>query len=197
MAKGGARPRSGPVPDPQALRRQRDGKDWVRLPAQGRLAPAPEWPLAIVEPNEDELLKWRQLWTMPQSLIWEADQVYDLVAFYVRTYLEAMKPKASSQQRIFVRSLSGDLFLSPDALQRARYVIAGSEEDAAIAAASAPAGRGRSATPSARQRFTVVDGGEGAVDDTERPAGDAPAVEDDAPSWGTPDDEIDSGEPPF
>ena len=158
MAKGGARPRSGPSPDPQALKRQRDGKDWTVLPAEGRLAPAPEWPLAVVEPIEDEILKWRELWTMPQALVWEADRCFDLVAFYVRTYLEAMKPKASSQQRIFVRSLSADLLLSPDALMRARYVIAGSDEDAAIAAAVAnhPAGKARGGPRSARDRFTVV-----------------------------------------
>lgn len=159
MAHGGARSRSGPPPSVQSLARQRDGKEWTRLPAEGRLAPAPEWPLAVIEPSADELLKWRQMWTMPQALVWEADQAVDIVAFYVRTFLEAMKPKAGAQARTFVRTLSADLLLTPDSLMRARYVIAGSDDDRALQAAAEghPAGKGR--TPragSARDRFTVV-----------------------------------------
>lgn len=181
MARGGARPRSGRVPDPQALNRQRDGKEWTKLPSAGRLAPAPEWPLAVVEPTQEELLKWRELWTMPQALVWEADRAFDMVAFYVRTYLEAMHPKAGAQARAFVRTVSQDLLLTPEALLRARYVIAGSEEDAAIEAAISrhPAGRGgglHSGRPTAaRDRFTVV--GPPVDADEDEDAG-APAVED-------------------
>jgi hypothetical protein len=158
---GGARTYSGTAPDPYALRRQRDGKEWTKLPAAGRLAPAPEWPAAIAEPDEDELLKWREVWTLPQALIWEADNAYDLVAFYVRTYLEAMKPKAGAQARMFVRQLSNDLYLAPAALASGRYVIEGSEEARAIDAAVAthdgkPVRTRGPAKKSARDRFTVV-----------------------------------------
>lgn len=45
MAKGGARARSGPPPQFDALRRDRDRRDWIVLPAEGRDGPAPEWPL--------------------------------------------------------------------------------------------------------------------------------------------------------
>lgn len=48
MASGGARARSGPPPDPTALRRDRksDSAKWVILPAEGRQGPTPEWPLS-------------------------------------------------------------------------------------------------------------------------------------------------------
>lgn len=47
MASGGARARSGPPKDPEALRRDRksDAK-WTILPAEGRNGPTPEWPLS-------------------------------------------------------------------------------------------------------------------------------------------------------
>lgn len=175
---GGARVYSGPPPDPNALRRQRDGKEWVKLPASGRLDPAPEWPAAIDEPDEQELLKWRELWMLPQALIWEMDRAHDLVAFYVRTYLEAMKPKAGAQARMFVRQLSNDLYLAPAALASGRYVIDGTDEAMAIDAAVAshqpgtagPKRRGPS-KKSARDRLQVVETG---------PAEDEPVVPDEA-----------------
>lgn len=159
---GGARHYSGPPPDPNALRRQRDGKEWTKLPSVGRLGLAPEWPAAIPEPNEAEALKWRELWMLPQALIWEADHAHDLVAFYVRTYLEAMKPHAGAQARMFVRQLSNDLYLAPAALMSGRYVIQGTKEaqaiDAAIAThqAEQEKPRRRRGPGRAKERFTVV-----------------------------------------
>lgn len=172
---GGARSYSGPPPDPNALKRQRDGKEWTKLPSAGRLEPAPEWPAAIDPPNEDEHLKWRELWMLPQALIWEMDRAHDLVAFYVRTYLEAMKPKAGAQARMFVRQLSNDLFLAPMALAAGRYVIEGTAEARAIDAAVAdhaaavanPRRRGPGKAKSARERFTVVGETGPAADDEE------------------------------
>lgn len=162
IGSGGARTYSGPPPDPNALRRQRDGKEWTKLPAAGRLEPAPEWPAAIAAPDEQELLKWREVWTLPQALIWEVDRSHDLVAFYVRTFLEAMKPKAGAQARMFVRQLSNDLFLAPAALASGRYVIEGTADAQAIdnairsAAEASTRTRGPGKKPSARERFTVV-----------------------------------------
>lgn len=134
---GGARTHGGFPPDPNALTRQRDGKEWTKLPAAGRLGEPPEWPLAVLEPNEEELLKWRELWSLPQALIWEMDKAHDLVAFYVRTYLEGMQRHAGAQARTFVRQVSNDLFLTPMALAHGRYVIDGTDEARAIDAAVA------------------------------------------------------------
>lgn len=47
MPRGGARVKSGPPPDPNALRRDRpsDRDGWTLLPAGGRAARTPRWPL--------------------------------------------------------------------------------------------------------------------------------------------------------
>lgn len=160
VGSGGARSRSGgPLPDPYALKRQRDGKEWTKLPAAGRLEPAPEWPDEVDAPNEDELLMWRRIWMLPQSLVWEADHIHDMVAFYVRTYLEAMKPRAGAQARTFVGQMSEKLLLTPASLTQQRYVIDNSDDARAIDAALAD----HSATPkrggvkkSARERMGVI-----------------------------------------
>lgn len=69
MPKGGARARSGPAPDPNALRRERDVGEWTILPADGRPGSAPEWPLRGQSDREVEL--WDAMWSKPQALMWE------------------------------------------------------------------------------------------------------------------------------
>ena len=173
---GGARTRSGPAANPNALKRQRDGKEWTKLPAAGRLALAPEWPDEVAEPNDEELLMWRRVWTLPQALVWEADHAEDMVAFYVRTYLEAMQPRAGAQARTFVGQMSEKLLLTPGSLSQQRYVIEGSDEARAIdaankdhsAAAANPARRGPGRPKSAKNRFTVV-GDPGPDDEDDEP----------------------------
>jgi hypothetical protein len=185
---GGRRTRSGRTPDPQALTRQRDGKDWTRLPKVGRLAPAPEWPIEIGEPTPNELLLWRRLWTTPQAMIWEADQADDVVVLYVRTFLEAMKPRGSTIARNLAKQLAAELFLTPASLFSGRYVIQESPEETALNAAVL--GSTGTETPSARDRggltvvpFTPPVAGQGDTDD------DDDDDEDDEPT--------DAGEPPF
>jgi hypothetical protein len=184
---GGARRNSGPPPDPNALRRQRDGKEWTHLPSRGRLDPAPEWPDEVPEATPEELLLWRRLWQKPQALVWEADHAADVVAFYVRTYLEAMQPRAGAMARTFAKQLAGELYLTPPSLAQGRYVIDGTPEaraiDAAIDASMAthPAGSRRS---SGRDRFTVVP-----------PPSDADDIE--TPTANTDDEADDPNKPPF
>lgn len=181
---GGARQRSGPAPDPNALRRNKDGKEWTKLPAIGRLAPAPEWPDEVSEATPEELLMWRRVWTMPQALVWEADRVNDLVAFYVRTYLEAMKPHAGAMARTFAKQLADQLYLTPPALASGRYVVESTPEaraiDAALASVSAlPAGRGgrRAARDRLGQGFPATHEPED-DDDDPQPETDIAAKED-------------------
>lgn len=158
MAKGGARPRSGPAPDPNALHRQRDGKEWTRLPTR-REGETPEWPLEVPPPSMSERALWNRLWTMPQALVWEADRCHDLVALYVRVAIEALQERAQVPVRNQAKQLSTELLLTPQSLLSARYVIAGTDDDAAIQAAITrhPAGRAHAGRPrSARERFEVV-----------------------------------------
>lgn len=57
MAKGGARVRSGPAPDPDALSRERDAGEWIELPPEGRKGPAPAWPLPE-DVRAEATIKW-------------------------------------------------------------------------------------------------------------------------------------------
>lgn len=158
---GGARAGSGPAPDPNALNRQRDGKEWTHLPSAGRLAPAPEWPDDVPEPSPAELLRWRTLWAMPQALIWEADRINDQVALYVRVWTEAMQPNALVSKQTLAKQLQNELLLTVPSMLSARYVVSGTNESAAIEAAMGTvlAGPGSSAPRSAKGRFTVVEVG--------------------------------------
>jgi hypothetical protein len=69
MVSGGARSRSGPAPDPMALRRERDAGEWKVLPGEGREGAIPEWPLE--EQTVREGVLWGRLWRKPQALMWE------------------------------------------------------------------------------------------------------------------------------
>ena len=90
MTRGGARSRSGPAPDPLALRRERDRAGWLRLPAAGREGPPPPWPL--VRPTASELRVWSELWALPQAVEWERWGEEYAVAMLVRTLRKAERP---------------------------------------------------------------------------------------------------------
>lgn len=123
MASGGARLRSGPAPDPHALRRDRDAKDWVKLPAEGRVGDAPEWPVELPTPSVAEISMWTRLWTLPQALIWEADRGHDMVALYVRTYIDSVQKDAPAARTTQAKQLAEALLLTTPALHAARYTI--------------------------------------------------------------------------
>jgi hypothetical protein len=148
---GGARLRSGPPPDPMALRRARqDDAQWTTLPSEGRTTPAPDWPLT--EPTPRERLLWERWWRKPEALLWESDGSEDYVALTVRMFAEAEVEKASAENRKTVRMMMADLYLTRDAKARARIRIAEDQLAAKAAEKSEPV------QPSARDRFKVVDG---------------------------------------
>jgi hypothetical protein len=126
MASGGARARSGPAPDPNALRRDRkDDASWTVLPAEGRKAKAPEFPLPDVDGREFDL--WVTLWAMPQALLWEHNAQVLEVAIHCRTFFEAEKFGASSGLRTLVRQQMDALLLTIPSMNAARIRI-GSDE---------------------------------------------------------------------
>jgi len=129
MAHGGARARSGPPADPNALRRDRkdDAASWTTLPATGRTAPAPDWPLTPPTPREMEM--WHRFWAKPQALIWERDGQLEYVAIFVRQLVEAEGEKASAENRKTVRMMFADLYLTSDAMLRGRFKIGTPEDD--------------------------------------------------------------------
>lgn len=155
MPRGGARSRSGPLPDPNALRRLRkdDKSGWTDLPSEGRAGPAPEWPLT--DATDRELVLWERWWRKPEALIWQTDGSADYVALTVRMFAEAEVEKASAENRKTVRMMMADLYLTRDAKDRARIRIVADE--------TAEKREEKAAAPkraSARDRLQVVNGGE-------------------------------------
>lgn len=121
--RGGARVNSGPVPDPNALRRDRpmDRVTWRTLPAEGRIGAVPDWPLS--RPTRRELALWARQWVKPQAIAWEESGQLEEVALYVRALVVAERPRASVAARTLVRQLQESLGLSLPGLLRLRWRI--------------------------------------------------------------------------
>jgi hypothetical protein len=158
MPRGGARPVSGPPPDPNALRRNRpaDKAGWTTLPAEGRTGPAPPWPLT--DQTDREAALWEELWSKPQAVAWEEmDQVLE-VALFCRTLAEAERPDCRVDVKKMVRSYLDSLGLSVAGMLRNRWKVAPAVAGDDLPVSSAPGTR----RPSARDRLKVVPSGEGA-----------------------------------
>ncbi|MDT5119255.1 MAG: hypothetical protein QOE30_4994 [Mycobacterium sp.] len=154
MASGGARARSGPAPDPEALNRLR-GTDaaWHVLPVTGRPGPPPEWPLP--NPSSRELELWVKLWAKPQATRWEILGQDDEVALYCRRFARAEQPDAPVATVVVVRQLGEALGLTIPGMLRNRWQI-GSQQSAPAPTVPAPTGGKVPSRSSARDRFTVV-----------------------------------------
>lgn len=153
MPKGGARTRSGPPPDPNALRRARDASEWTVLPAAGREGPPPEWPLPTSSRRERDV--WAELWTRPQAVVWERQRQHHEVALYVRRLVEAEARGAVVALSTLVRQMADALGLTVPGLRANRWRIEEVEAAAACRAGQRPPARQR-----ARDRLRVVaDGG--------------------------------------
>lgn len=123
MTSGGARARSGPPADPNALRRDRkDDKSWVTLPAEGFQGDLPEFPLEGFSAAEWSL--WKRLWAKPQAFMWDQLQLQFEVAAYVRAFLESVEPEASAGLKTAVLRMSAELGLSTVGMGQLRWKIA-------------------------------------------------------------------------
>lgn len=126
MPRGGARARSGPAPDPNALRRERaDDKGWVLLPVEGRMGDAPVFPLR--QYSEDELSLWAELWRKPQAVMWEKLGLSFQVAAYVRAFLESVEPEASAGIKTAVIRMEGELGISVPGMGALRWRLSEDE----------------------------------------------------------------------
>jgi hypothetical protein len=101
--------------------------DFVTLPSEGRTDPPPEWPIADVTGNELDM--WGKLWKKPQALMWEIQGLDYAVALYVRTYFEAVEPKAVSGLKTAVLRMEGELGISLPGMKSLGWQIAQSEND--------------------------------------------------------------------
>lgn len=153
MASGGARARSGPAPDPNALRRSLpgDAAGWTTLPSEGRSGDAPAWPLTAA-PDAAERHHWATLWKSPQAVQWERMGVAVEVALYVRRLVEAELPGAPVALGTLLRQMQESLGLSVTGMARNRWRIAVDETAAARAASGEPV----TSPSSSRSRFKVV-----------------------------------------
>lgn len=148
MAKGGARGRSGPAPDPNSLA-QVDG-EWTVLPASGRVGDLPTWPLA--DPLVREIDIWEAEWTRPQAVMWDRHGQEIEVAMYVRTLIAAESHDAPAATRTLLKQLQEALGLSMPGMLRNRWKIGDAVIDAPEGAADEPEN-------DVRGRLTVVAGG--------------------------------------
>ena len=132
MTSGGARSRSGPAPDPNALRREFDRREWTRLPKTGCTLDVPEWPSEHGEPSMRELALWQRLWKTPQAIVWHNDGAGDMVVVYIRALLQATKQNAGPGILASFRQYGEQLLLTPPSLRAQRYYIEGDELDAVL-----------------------------------------------------------------
>ena len=156
MVAGGARARSGPPPDPNALRRNRPSDPgYITLPATCDLK-APRWPLTKATPREMQI--WRKLWKRPQASQWHVLQLEDEVALYCRYLAEAEQPNATTSIRSEARQYQDMLGLSTAGLARLRWKIG--PDGATAATAAIPSGS--ASTDEMRTRLRALNGGSSA-----------------------------------
>lgn len=144
----GVHGRTGPPPDPNALRRRNGagGEEWLTLPREGRPGRAPAWPLSKASAREREI--WLRLWKLPQAVAWEQLLLHDQVALYCRRLAVAEKPMATAAEATLARQLQDSLGLSGPGLRSMRWKIA---EPVAVV-------KPDPVRASARDRLTVVSG---------------------------------------
>lgn len=150
MARGGSRVRSGPPPDPMAVRRvRRDAGDWILLPVAGRPGEPPSWPL--IDPSDRETDLWRLLWSKPQAVAWEQNGSQLEVALFVRRLSEAERPDSPTGLSTLTRQMADSLGLTTPGMRSNRWRI----EDAPPAPTPRSDASSRGWLP-ARERVHVV-----------------------------------------
>lgn len=161
MGSGGARSRSGPAPDPNALRRETHKAsggvgegDWLILPPEGRKGRPPAWPLTQASARERAI--WNRLWKKPQAVAWEMLMIDDQVAFYCRRLAVAEQGEVNASAANSVKSMMADLGLTAPGMRGNRWRIAKKGEAAAEPTPAPAKGARRTTSSSARNRFTVV-----------------------------------------
>lgn len=165
MPKGGARVNSGPPPDPNALRRdrQQDRDGWTTLPAEGRPGRPPAWPLADVSAGEGgekiaralkarEKVIWSAIWKTPQAVAWERLGWTHDVAVYVR--LLVFGEQGSTKALAEARQWSDRLGLNPSAMLRNRWKISTDDVKARRDKRAAA-----TASSSVKDRLKAINGG--------------------------------------
>lgn len=118
---------SGPPPAESVRRRNKERPETVILPADGRQAPAPLWPLKVAadtEVAEAEHGVWEELWKLPQATQWATTGWRRTLARYarllVRAEFEDDLPRAQE-----CRHLEDRLGLNPLSMRRLFWQVDG------------------------------------------------------------------------
>lgn len=183
MARGGARNRSGPQPDPNSERSERRGFKLTALPAEGYDGPAPAWPLKdrivwheyvmdgqkIRERDDDgtaalrdrELELWNWAWTTPQACAWSMPSEswrLHTIAMWVRTYALCESSDATAADKGSLHRFADQIGMTPAGLRENGWQIAPDETAVKREERAASAAPKRA---SSRDRLKVVSGGGG------------------------------------
>lgn len=151
----GGHARSGPAPDPNALRRDRDKPgEWIDLPAEGRKGRTPAWPLS--KPTARETVLWKREWRRPQAVMWERNGQELEVALLVRAVVVAEDPRATAADRNAVQRKLSDLGLTVPGLRANRWRIV---SDEVASKAHQRRAEPTAKAPSAKERLSVIQGG--------------------------------------
>ena len=148
MARGGARNRSGPAPDPYSARSEQRGFQLSALPADGFTGEAPEFPLPprrvyyqyrddgavvreldeaatdAVAAREEELWAWA--WTTPQACAWSMpSESWRLmsIAMWVRTYVLCESSEATAADKGSLHRFADQIGLTPAGLRENGWAI--------------------------------------------------------------------------
>ena len=131
------------MPNPPKIDPQRGarGRGVVNLPAEGRKAPAPEWPFS--EFTLDEAEAWGQLWATPQAVAWERLGWVRTVARYCRVMLAAEAANATPALLAQATAMEDRLGLTPKAMRLLLWQVVDDELTAKRAAKVVSGARGR------------------------------------------------------
>lgn len=126
MARGGARNRSGPQPDPLSGRSDRRGVVFGSLPAGGFAGEVPEFPLPECSAREREV--WEQSWRSPQADAWSRESWrHRTVALWVRYSVRMEDPEASAALGNVVQRLADQVGMTPAGLKENGWSISTAE----------------------------------------------------------------------
>ena len=143
MARGGARNRSGPQPDPLSGRSEARGLKFDQLPAEGFQGEAPEFSLPCATDRELEV--WGALWRTPQAAAWAREPWrIHAVEMYTRYKVRAEEPDSPASLVAGLIRFKDQIGLTPAGLRENGWAIIRDEvgpkrqERAATAAREAP-----------------------------------------------------------
>ena len=117
----------------------------VQLPAEGRQGEPPEWPLRGPM-SVAERATWAYLWTLPQAVMWEKQNITHTVGRYCRLLVEA-EDGATAAMHAVITALEDRLGMTPKAMRLLMWQVAEDE----VSQKRTEAG------PGARRRFKAVD----------------------------------------